>query len=126
MRPKSIAEVASLVSDGQKFDLVLADFLDGFYQKPGLEALIEKPVFNRVSSEIDVDLFNAYLTSTAEHLATENNFKPPQWCSDIGRSLRAPWFASDMSSLRALLIHESPPAFRSRNIFVSENVLSRR
>ena len=126
MRPKSIAEVATLVGGGQKFDLVLADFLDGFYQKPGLEALIEKPVFNRVGSEVNVDLLTAYLASTVEHLAAENNFEPPEWCSDIGRSLRAPWFASEMSSLRALLIHESPPAFRSRNIFVSENVLSRR
>ena len=126
MRPKSIAEVATLVVDGNEFDLALANFLDQFYQKPSLEALIEKPVFNRAGGEVDVDLLNAYLASTAEHLAAENNFEPPKWCSDIGRSLRAPWFASDMSSLRALLIHESPPAFRSRNIFVSENVLSRR
>ncbi len=126
MRPKSIAEVATHVVDGKEFDLALANFLDGFYQKPGLEALSEKPVFNRAGGEVHVDLLNAYLAATAEHLAAENNFEPPEWCSNLGRSLRAPWFASDMSSLRALLIHESPPAFRSRNIFVSENVLSRR
>ena len=126
MRPKSLSEVAKLVTEGNKFDLVLGEFLDSFYQKPGLEALIEQPDLNGVGGDADLDLLNAYLASTAEQLAAENDFKAPEWCTDIGRSLKAPWFASDLSTLRALLIHESPPAFRSRNIFVSENVLSRR
>ena len=57
----------------------------------------------------------------------------PELSDDLGRrrvtdevrSLHRPGFASPMASLRAVLIHESPSAFRSRNVFVSENALSR-
>jgi len=42
-----------------------------------------------------------------------------------GRALRHPWFAHRGGALRATLILESPAAFRERNLFVSENALSR-
>ncbi len=35
------------------------------------------------------------------------------------------WFATPLTAVRAVLLLESPPAFRSRNLFVSENALSR-
>jgi hypothetical protein len=41
------------------------------------------------------------------------------------RKLHRPWFASPLAALRAVLILESPAAFRSRNLFVSENALTR-
>ena len=47
------------------------------------------------------------------------------WTDDPRRALRTPWFATPLASLRAVLLLESPPAFRSRNLFVSENALSR-
>ena len=43
----------------------------------------------------------------------------------VERALGVPYFASPLGSLRAVLIHESPPAFRARNLFVSSNALSR-
>jgi hypothetical protein len=39
--------------------------------------------------------------------------------------LHKPWFATPLGALRAVLLLESPPAFRARNLFVSENALSR-
>lgn len=41
------------------------------------------------------------------------------------RYLRRPWFASPRAWIRAVWIHESPSAFRSRHVFASENALSR-
>ena len=67
---------------------------------------------------------DAYLAATAEWLAWKYKLSPPRWAF-IDRSLRRPWFASSLSSLRALLLLESPAPFRSRNLFVSENALSR-
>lgn len=125
MRPKSLAEVARWVLEGEPFDPVLASFLDGFYSKPAQEALEEEPPllgpkFGKLGRVQD-----AYLAATAEELARVYNFRYGTWALDECRKLREPWFASQLASLRAILIHESPAAFRSRNIFVSENALSR-
>jgi hypothetical protein len=68
---------------------------------------------------------DAYLAATAEWLAWKHDLPPPRWAFDPARSLHRPWFASSLASLRALLLLESPAAFRSRNLFVSENALSR-
>lgn len=68
---------------------------------------------------------DAYLAATAEWLAWKFNLQPPRWAFDDSRSLRRPWFASPLGSMRALLLLESPAVFRSRNLFVSENALSR-
>jgi hypothetical protein len=43
MRPATLAEVAEETARGEPFDRSLADFLDGFYAKPGTEALAGEP-----------------------------------------------------------------------------------
>jgi len=53
------------------------------------------------------------------------NLPHPSWTTGETRQLRSPWFATPLAALRALLLLESPPAFRSRNLFVSGNALSR-
>jgi len=53
------------------------------------------------------------------------DLQPPAWIFGPDRSLRRPWFASQLAALRGVLLHESPAPFRSRNLFVSENALSR-
>ena len=68
---------------------------------------------------------DAYLAATAECLAQQFQFALPAWPFAEGRKLRRPWFASELASLRVILLHESPTPFRSRNLFVSENALSR-
>jgi hypothetical protein len=68
---------------------------------------------------------DAYLAATAEELARKYHLEVPCWTAGDQRVLHRPWFASPLAALRAVLILESPPAFRSRNLFVSENALSR-
>jgi hypothetical protein len=79
-----------------------------------------KAVMDIVAAEED-----AYLAATAEWLAWKFDLPPPGWAFEPARSLRRPWFASQLASLRAVLLLESPAPFRSRNLFVSENALSR-
>lgn len=125
MNPVTLAEVAELTARGESFDLTLRNFLDAFYSGPAVEALAPEPerLEPRVPNLGAVE--DAYLAATAEWLAWKFNLQPPQWAFNEHRWLRRPWFASQLTSLRGLLLLESPAPFRSRNLFVSENALSR-
>lgn len=125
MIPKTLAQVAELAAQGESFDLCLRNFLDGFYAKPNAEALKTEPL--RLAKKIPKpgEIGDAYLAATAEWLAWRFDLPPPSWAFAPARSLRRPWFASTLAALRAVLLLESPAPFRSRNLFVSENALSR-
>jgi hypothetical protein len=125
MIPKDLAEVAQFTAEGGSFDLCLRNFLDDFYARPQPIALQAEP---RRLAETDLrfgQIEDAYLAAVAEWLAWRFDLSPPRWAFEPARSLRRPWFASPLASLRALLLLESPAPFRSRNLFVSENALSR-
>jgi len=125
MRPKSLAEVATLTARGESFDRSLANFLDAFQAAPNPLALAEPPRWLAPDLGDQGRVQDVYLAATAETLACAHHFPAPTWASDDGRALRRPWFASPLAALRAVLILESPAAFRARNLFVSENALSR-
>jgi hypothetical protein len=125
MRPKTLAEVAELTADGDSFDRCLANLLDEFYATPAAGALASEPRLLAAHFGHQGRIQDAYLAATAEELARRFNFPCPAWTSAEKRALHQPWFASPLSALRAVLLLESPPAFRARNLFVSENALSR-
>jgi len=125
MRPKSLAEVAALAAQGDSFDRCLANFLDEFYAAPIAAALADTPALLAPQFGDTGRVQDAYLAATAEELARRFNLPAPAWTPGDERALHKPWFASSLASLRAVLLLESPPAFRARNLFVSENALSR-
>lgn len=125
MRPKTLAEVALRASRGDSFDRCLANFLDDFNAAPSASALFAEPSLLAPSLGERGGLQDAYLAATAEHLAGCHGLPVPAWVLADERKLSRPWFASPLAALRAVLILESPAAFRSRNLFVSENALSR-
>jgi hypothetical protein len=125
MRPKTLAEVARLTLAGDSFDCCLANFLDEFYAAPATAALQEPPALLAPQLGELGHVQDAYLAATAEELARQFSLPLPSWTSGEARALHRPWFASSLAALRAVLLHESPPGFRARNLFVSENALSR-
>lgn len=125
MRPKSLAEVAELAAGGDSFERCLANFLDEFYAAPVAEALAPEPVLLFPALGESGRVQDAYLAATAEELARTWNLDRPAWTDSEARKLHRPWFASPLAALRAVLLLESPPSFRARNLFVSENALSR-
>ena len=125
MRPKTLAEVARLARVGDSFDLCLANFLDEFKSAPSAAAWATEPVSLEPHAGDRGAVQDAYLAATAEHLAWQHGMPVPAWVWADNRKLRRPWFASQLAALRAVLILESPAAFRSRNLFVSENALTR-
>jgi len=125
MRPKTLAEVAQLTLDGDSFDRCLANFLDEFYAGPSEAALRPPPVLLAPRFGELGQVQDAYLAAAAEELARAFDLSLPAWTAGEERKLHRPWFASPLAALRAVLLLESPPGFRSRNLFVSENALSR-
>jgi hypothetical protein len=125
MRPKTLAEVAELAARGEPFDCCLANFLDEFYAAPAARALADVPPLLATTGGEAGRVRDAYLAATAEELARGHQFPAPAWVADDARKLHRPWFASPLAALRAVLLLESPPAFRSRNLFISQNALTR-
>jgi hypothetical protein len=125
MRPQFLADVVSLTKKGESFALSLANFLDEFYYHPTVESLNRAPELLAPSKGEIGQIHDAYLAAVAEELARKFSLPYPRWADADERKLKYPWFASPLASLRAVLIVESPAGFRSRNLFVSENALSR-
>ena len=125
MRPKTLADVAQWTLKGESFDLCLPNFLDEFYDGPTAAALAKDPPLLAPQFGDAGHVQDAYLAATAEELARQFDLTFPLWCEAETRKLHRPWFASQLAALRAVLLLESPPGFRARNLFVSENALSR-
>ena len=124
MRPQTLSEVAALTQAGEPFDFALRGFLDEFQMQPDPSRLHAEPA-RLVSVVRDGETCDAFLAATAETLAATHGFEAPVWVWQETRKLHRPWFALPWQGLRAILLLESPAAFRSRNLFVSANALSR-
>jgi hypothetical protein len=102
------------------FDLALSEFLDEFYTHPGArQSMIadEPPAIGPFE--------DAWLGAVAEHLARRWNLEIPVWVDQPRRFLDQPFFAGGLESLKAILLAESPLAFRKRQIFVEAEPLRR-
>ncbi|MBI2924738.1 MAG: hypothetical protein HYZ36_03345 [Pedosphaera parvula] len=124
-RPHSLTEVASWTArDGGDFSFHLKEFLDQFYLERRAAMFLDEPA--RLAGVLtEGEVKDAYLAAVAVSLARLLKIPPPAWAWDESRKLRSPWFASHGSAIRATLLLESPAPFRERNLFVSENALSR-
>lgn len=106
------------------FGFALRNFLDRFRRAPDTVLLEDEP--ERLAELLDDDgLADAYLASSAALLCQEQGYACPNWVDQRDRVFKRPWFAAKTPNLKAILIQESPAAFRVRNLFVSANALSR-
>lgn len=104
-------------------DGFLREFLDEFYLECSPDErttmLMDEPP---LSSD---ERANAYFAAVAEHLAWRNHLMVPDWTSKAARFLKRPFFPCGLESLKAILLVESPTAFRRRMIFVGADPLYR-
>jgi hypothetical protein len=120
-RPRTLREVAARARAGQAFDPMVREFLDEFYLAEGEcrpRMIADRP-------EGVGTVHDAYLGAVAEHLARRFELTIPEWVDEPERFLAKPFFAGGLEDLKAILLVESPLAFRRRQIFVSANALSR-
>ena len=62
-----------------------------------------------------------YVAAMVAHAAALKSIAAPSWVHDI-KPLDEPWFASTLKNLRLHLLTSSPPAFRSRNLFIDSGI----
>jgi hypothetical protein len=122
-RPGTLAEVARRRKAGDDFSLLLREFLDEFYEslRSGVAGvgIADDPVALNDPQE------HALLGAMGEHLARRWNLAIPPWTDDPSRFLRRPYFTTTIEGLKALLLAESPIAFRRRLIFTEAEPLRR-
>jgi hypothetical protein len=121
---ESISDIGEHSKTAEQFSFALRDFLDGFYENPQPSKLADEPL--RLTGILhDENYADSYLAGLAEHLARHSGFPIPSWSQNPTRILKKPVFAFNTYEGRMFLLVESPIAFRSRNIFISADALTR-
>jgi Mobilization protein NikA len=108
----------ALAAGPDKRTYVLADLNDFLSSLNGnvLAATVGKP------PRVQLPPFEAnYVAAMVAHTAALKSIAAPRWVRDI-EPLDKPWFASPLKSLRLHLLTSSPPAFRSRNLFIDSSI----
>ena len=122
-RPATLAEVAHRRNEGEDFGMLLAEFLDTFYNavKRGAAA----PLLDEDPAALTDDTEHALLGAVGEHLARRWSLPIPEWTNDPSRFLTRPHFTTPLDGFKALMIAQSPLAFRRRLIFTEAEPLRR-
>ena len=122
-RPCTLAEVARRRKAGDDLSLLLREFLDEFYARVRTGgapvSIADEP------EQLHDPQEHALLGAVGEHLARRWALAIPAWTEDPSRFLRRPYFTTPIEGLKALLIAESPIAFRRRLIFTEAEPLRR-
>lgn len=109
----------AVLRDGfESWKIHFMNLVDEFRRNPDPRLILLPP-----PKELDPKL-KALLASIACALSAEVSMPPPEWVV-VDNFLPIPWFPSEMESLKAMNILESPQAFRKNNIFVGKNFLER-
>lgn len=122
-RPRTLAEVARRRNSGGDLSLLLREFLDEFYgavKRGDAAALIAE-----MPEQLPEPRDHALLGGIGEHLARRWSLAIPDWTNDRSRFLRDPYFTTDAEGFKALLLAQSPLAFRRRLIFTEAEPLRR-
>ena len=104
------------------FWLMFGTFLDEFYNRKDMKMLEEDPFENsRIPKETKV-----FIAASVDYLSNLILEKTPKWVFKKEYLLKEPYFPSELKGdIRAVMCIESPIEYRSKNIFVLANVLSR-
>ena len=122
-RPHTLAEVARRRRAGEELSVLLRECLDEFYEAlpTGVAAVCIADEPEPLADPQE----HALLGAVGEHLARRWALAIPAWTNDPSRFLRRPYFTTPLEDLKALLIAESPIAFRRRLIFTEAEPLRR-
>jgi|SRR5665647_77599 len=119
-----VKEIFNIYPDTD-IELNISNYLDYFYyasQDERQASINEEPWYNK---EISCENY-AYVAAMVEKLCTDFSLQYPQWIFKDDYFLRDPWFPAYIKGrARIYLMLYSPVEFLRRNLYVSENVLTR-
>ncbi len=112
--------------DAQTFFVGKGNFLDDFYSADPQEQkrLLDEPIDTTLVAD-DNRRYAAYFAAMVEHLAWCHKLPCPVWVQDETFRLPDPYFLYENWRFRAWQLVATPPAFKSRNIFGGDDMLSR-
>jgi len=116
-----LAEVALRVNGGAPLHRALSEFLDEFYGNPERRQAMIADEPERLADRRE----HAMLGAVGEHLARRWTLAVPTWTDDASRFLHEPYFTTPIENLKAMLLVQSPQAFRRRMIFTEAVPLRR-
>ncbi len=121
MRVKDIFNI----SPGDDIELNISNYLDFFYhacQEERQDSMKEEPSYNIVIPRENY----AYVAAMLEKLCNDYSLQYPPWILKEEYFLREPWFPDYVKGkARIYLMLYAPVEFLRRNLYVSENVLTR-
>jgi hypothetical protein len=126
MRPQTLAEVVEVAKTGRyDFYMALNEFADEFYLDHPDKAAMQRRI-DPVPQPMEDPLLDALIGAVGEHLAHRWGLRAPEWTQRPHHfALKEPRFLPESKALREILKVESPPAFRSRQLFVGAEPLQR-
>jgi hypothetical protein len=125
-RPPTLADAARRINAGEREDLTLCDFLSEFYRhlRNGDLDLAQAAIDDEPAPLAD-PVSHAHMGAMGEHLALRWGLHVPAWTNDSSRFLKQPHFTTPWQGFKAMLIAQSPLAFRRRLIFTEAEPLRR-
>jgi hypothetical protein len=111
------------LSEGREFSFAWRIFLDQFYISSAEQRLA---LIQFAPTCLKDHRHLAYSAAGVHKLCREHELSIPSWVRDGSFILDEPYFPGATTDLlRLVCLVESPPEFKMRNIFTTENVLSR-
>ncbi len=119
-----VSIINQYLSVGRDFTFAWSMFLDAFYVAEKVEKI---EMINESADRLSLDDCTLALIASAVHkLARESGLQIPVWVFDSKYYLKDPYFVGNPPDLlRLVYLAESPAEFKMRNVFSSENCLSR-
>ncbi|MDD2247717.1 MAG: hypothetical protein PHC39_11730 [Proteiniphilum sp.] len=108
-----------------EINIFFGNFLDEFYAadyEDKKKMVFEEPLYYKVIPHSSY----AYIAAMVDFLCNKYELEKPQWIFKDRYYLKDPYFTHDFKGdMRIILLIESPLEFKIRNVFVSENALTR-
>jgi hypothetical protein len=108
--------------ENEGFNMAISLFLDSFYHS--------KDKYNLIREELKfnvIDKNSCLIASIIHKLANDSNIKVPKWVNDDKYISKEPYFQFNTvnKEYQEFLKQNTPKEFKSRNVYFTENILSR-